>query len=216
MIATFAIEIALALYTVIRYKMTHVTRLIGAALVLLALFQFAEYNVCENIWGHANVFSRVGFIAITMLPPVGIHLVRAISKRSSDWLVGAAYATGLSFALVFGLSDSAFNNHVCTGNYVIFHLAPNLGGLYFAYYYFWLVLGVLLCLYYSITSSQKVRQALIFQAIGYLSFVLPTAIANTLNPTSIQGLPSVMCGFAVIYALLLAFGIAPALLTRKK
>ena len=48
MLATLAIEIILAIHTVWRYKLTPVTRIVVALLVCLALFQWAEYNVCEG------------------------------------------------------------------------------------------------------------------------------------------------------------------------
>ena len=48
MLATLVIEIILALHTIWRYKLTPVTRIVVALLVCLALFQWAEYNVCEG------------------------------------------------------------------------------------------------------------------------------------------------------------------------
>lgn len=48
MLATLAIELVLALYTFWRYKLNAVTRIVMALLICLALFQWAEYNVCEG------------------------------------------------------------------------------------------------------------------------------------------------------------------------
>ena len=48
MLATLAIEITLAIYTFWRYKLNAVTRIAMALLICLALFQWAEYNVCEG------------------------------------------------------------------------------------------------------------------------------------------------------------------------
>jgi hypothetical protein len=216
MLATFAIETALFIYTLVRYKMSTLTRLIAASLALLAIFQLAEYYVCHVGGTSVTLSSRLGYMAITMLPPVGIHLIKTISGRGSKYFVSLAYASGGTFALFLGLSASAFSGHVCANNYAIFQLAPNLGGIYFAYYYFWLLLGILAGLYFSIDASKKSREALIYQVIGYLSFLLPTGIVNALHPDTIDGIPSVMCGFAVIYALILTFGIAPAAAVKVK
>jgi hypothetical protein len=213
MIATFLIETSLLCYTLWRYKMTALTRLIATTIGLLAAFQFAEYHVCQGMSG--NIYSRIGFIAITFLPPLGLHLVRTISGRGSQYLVWAAYASGLAFALTFGFADNAFISNVCAGNYAVFQLRPGLGGMYFMYYYFWLIVGIVQCQMYSMTAKPKIREALTFQAMGYLSFILPVGIVNALNPTTIDGIPSIMCGFAVIYALLLAFGITPRVLSEK-
>lgn len=208
MVATCIVEIGLLIYTVIRYRMTVLIRLTAATLLLLALFQLCEFHVCRSGW-IAGTWSRIGFMAITMLPPLGIHIIRNISGRGSRVLSWAAYASGVIFAGVLGFSRTAFDGHICAGNYAIFQLAPRLGGLYFGYYYLWLFIGIGLSLYLSIKARTLIREALILQAVGFLVFVLPTGIVNDLNPTTISGIPSIMCGFAVLYALILVFAIVP-------
>jgi hypothetical protein len=39
--------------------------------------------------------------------------------------------------------------------------------------------------------------------------LLPTAISVTLAPAAVREIPSIMCGFALIFALILAGGIIP-------
>lgn len=215
MVATCIIEVALLIYTVCRYKMTTITRLTTATLVLLALFQLCEFHVCRSGWV-AGTWSRIGFMAITLLPPIGIHIIRNMSHRGWRGLTWAAYASGAIFAGVFGFSKSAFDGHVCAGNYAIFQLAPRLGGLYFGYYYWWLFMGIGLSLYFSIRARRLIREALILQALGLLVFVLPTGIVNDLNPQTISGIPSIMCGFAVLYAFILVFAIVPRVIKDQK
>jgi hypothetical protein len=209
MLGTFAVEICLAVYTLVKYKMSTVGRLATATLTLLAMFQLSEYNVCGRGSTAALEWSRIGYVSITLLPPLVLHLVFIIAKKKSRILVWLAYASSLGFAVVFGVSASAFASHICAGNYAIFQLIRPLGGYYFIYYYAWLMVGIGACLYFSITASVLVRQALILQTLGYLSFLLPTGIVNAVNPQTIAGIPSVMCGFAVIYAIILAVGIVP-------
>ena len=209
MIATCIIEVSLLLYTLFRYKMNTVVRLAVATLGLLALFQLSEFTVCGATQWSANLWSRVGYIAITLLPPLGIHLIHVLSGRGPVWLVRLAYLTGIAFALIFGLMPTAFQDHICAGNYAIFQLKPGLGGLYFGYYYSWLILGICQALLFAATAKVNVRKALLYQVCGWLSFLLPTGIVNALNPQTIAGIPSVMCGFAVIYAIVLVFGILP-------
>lgn len=216
MLATMIVETGLAIYTLLRYKLTPLTRLVVTMLVLLAVFQLAEFNVCgKSGLPIADVWSRIGYAAITMLPVLGIHLIQTISKRGWYWIKWVAYISGLYFAVVLGLSASTFSGHVCAGNYAIFQLT-NSGGSFFAYYYFWLFVGIGMSLYFSITAKQHVREALVLQAVGYLTFLLPTGLVNAINPKTIDGIPSIMCGFAVIYALLLALGIVPLLLSKQK
>lgn len=215
MVATCIIEVALLIYTVIRYKMTILTRLTAAALALLALFQLSEFHVCRS-GGGAGAWSRIGFVAITLLPPLGIHIIQNISGRGWRALMWAAYASGAVFAGVLGFSKAAFESHVCAGNYAIFQLAPRLGGFYFQYYYLWLFVGIAMSLYFSTKARRLIREALVLQAVGFLIFILPTGIVNDLNPSTISGVPSIMCGFAVLYAFVLVFAIVPRALKDQK
>ena len=215
MLATFIIEIILAIYTLVRYKMTTLVRLATAIISLLALFQLAEFNVCGRSSASALVWSRIGYVAITLVPPLALHLISVITKRKPKLILWLAYSTSIGFAVMFGLSSSAFAGHVCAGNYAIFQLVRPLGGFYFGYYYTWLLVGIAQCLFYSVNAKQHVREALILQVCGYLSFLLPTGIVNALNPKTIVGIPSVMCGFAVIYSITLAIGIVPIIQKRK-
>jgi hypothetical protein len=215
MVATCIIEVALLIYTALRYRMTVITRLTMLTLVLLALFQLCEFHVCRSGW-IAGTWSRIGFMAITLLPPIGIHIICTISGRGWRGLTWTAYASGAIFAGLFGFSGSVFDGHVCAGNYAIFQLVPRLGGLYFGYYYIWLFVGIGLSLYFSIKAGTLIREALILQALGFLVFVLPTGIVNDLNPKTISGIPSIMCGFAVLYALILVFAIVPRVLSDQK
>lgn len=214
MIATFTIESLLFIYTVARYRMTPLGRIIGASLACLAIFQFAEYHVCGLSTMPAS-WSRVGYVAITLLPALGIHLVQEIAGKSSRLLQGAAYASSLTFAGVFGLNGTIFQGHVCGGNYAIFQMASPMGGIYFTYYYFWLFVGMALAWYYALSASRNIRKALLLQMFGYVSFVLPTSIVNAVSPQTLSGVPSIMCGFAVTYALILVFMIVPLVLSRR-
>jgi len=215
MLATFIIEITLVVYVIFRYKLTPIARLVVIMLFLLALFQLAEYRECGSASATILSWSRIGYIAITLLPALALHLVFLIAKRKERLMLWLAYGSSFAFAVIFGFSSSAFITHACTGNYAIFQLAQNLGGLYFVYYYFWLLAGIGLALYFSINTGKSSRRALVWQVFGYLSFLLPTAIVNTVKPETISGLPSIMCGFAVIYAIVLALAILPSIQNRK-
>lgn len=208
MLATFIIEIALALYAIFRYKLDEVGRLVVLLLMLLAIFQLAEYNVCESGWIGHEWASRIGYAAITALPPLGIHLAYALAGRKKRPLLPPAYIIGGLFALFFLLVPGAFAGHDCLGNYVIFQTAPGLSWLYALYYYGWLVAGVALC-WQLAKQVSKSKLALLGLAVGYLAFILPTTAVNIIDPSTVQGIPSIMCGFAVLLAILLAFWVLP-------
>jgi len=221
MVATLLIETSLALYTVWRYKMTSISRLIVAALIGLATFQLAEYFVCTGYGLHAEQWSRVGFVAITTLPPLGLHILHVISNKPSRKLVNIAYASMVGFMVFFLTYPTSFIGHQCTGNYVIFQIGYRMGGFYAVYYYGWLLIAIGLGIRWANqlrnkekTSSRRLEsiRALI---IGYLVFLLPTGIANTVKPATRQGIPSIMCGFAIIFALIIALYILPRMGTSR-
>lgn len=216
MMATFVIEIALMLYVLYRYRMNMVSRLAAAMLFFLALFQLAEYNVCGGMGIHAETWSRVGFISITMLPVLGVHLVHVMAKSKRRLLPVAAYTTALIWGVFFVLGQNALNGHECAGNYVIFQMTDLGSFLYGTYYYGWLFAGIVSALYFSRSAVKKVRQALYLLVAGYLVFLVPTALVVGINPKAIAGIPSIMCGFAVLYALILTFGIMPRVGSVRK
>lgn len=212
MITTFVIEISLAVYTLWRYHLNEVTRIVFTLLVLLATFQLAEYMVCEGPLGSGAAWSRAGFVAITMLPPLGIHLVYALAKASRRLLLWPAYGTAAAFSVFFLVISTAFAGHVCAGNYVIFDVTPGLGAWFAVYYYGWLLAGVLLARHYGLRGkSTRLRRSLTALSIGYAAFIVPTATVNMISPDSVKAIPSIMCGFAVILAVILVVAVIPGM-----
>lgn len=211
MLATFIIEIVFALYVITRYKLTPISRLAVAVLVGLAIFQLAEYNVCETAWGVDSLtWARIGYVAITFLPPLGLHLAIRIAKQKQPLLVGGAYLVGIIFAGFFLFSGHGMLGQECLGNYVIFSIASWAVKLYAVYYYGLLALSV----GYSLKAARSLKkqpqkQALIALAVGYLAFIVPTTAANIVDPSTLAGIPSIMCGFAVILAVILTLVVVP-------
>lgn len=215
MLATLTTETVLAIYTIWRYKMTVAARLITAMFVCLAAFQLSEYFVCTGYGLRAEQWSRLGFVMITILPPLGLHLAHVLAGKPKRRLVAASYATMVGYIGVFMFYHAAFNGHQCTGNYVIFQIGARLGGWYYFYYFAWLAAGVGLC---AIWANQLMEQGRTFVKqleavrgliVGYLVFLIPVALANTIKPQTRRGIPSIMCGFAVILAFILAAYILP-------
>jgi len=206
MMATFVIEVSLLLYTLFRYKLTTVTRLAALLLFFLATFQLAEFMSCGST--DYQTWSVIGFVAITALPPLCIHMILAIAGKNRPVIKIGSYILAVMFAGVF-LLPNAFVNHQCAGNYVIFKLTNGLSDAYFVYYYGLLFIGLALAMYYAVHASLHVRKALSYQVVGYLSFLLPTATVNIAQPETTAAIPSIMCGFAVIYAIIIVFGILP-------
>lgn len=216
MIVTFVIEIVLLVAVLLTRKKSKNISLVLLILAALAFFQLCEYFVCGGFGINGATWSRLGFIAITTLPPLGLHLIYRIAGKKSNLLVPTGYALMALWIVVFGFSEAAFNSHACTGNYVIFDLKDVVGYLYSAYYYGTLLAGIAKALKYGNDSKKKhTREALYAMIVGYVAFMLPTAIVNTLNPLTLKGIPSIMCGFAILFAIILYFYILPRIASHN-
>lgn len=211
MLATIIIEISGALYVLFRYKLTSVTRLAVAILAGLALFQLAEYNICEGAFGIDSLtWARVGYVAITLLPPLGLHLAMRIAGQKQTFALSVAYASAAVFAAIFMFVGHGMQSQECLGNYVIFTIAAWATVPYGLYYYGFLLFTVGYALRAAQSIKQKhIRQALVALAAGYMAFIIPTTAANLVDPSTIAGIPSVMCGFAVILAVVLTTIVMP-------
>lgn len=215
MIATIIIEVTLAVYTVWRYKLTPIVRLAALMFASLAVFQLAEYMVCRDV-GDGMLWSRIGYVAITALPPLGLHMYYAMTKTRNRPLVAVAYLNGLAFVSFFLLAPDAFTGQVCLGNYVIFSLLPGSGWMYALYYYGWLAAVLVLCWKYLRQAKGRGRRTVQGLAAGYAVFLIPAATAGLLKPETLVAMPSIMCGFAVLLAIIMAFTVLPAAAEKRK
>jgi hypothetical protein len=211
MLATFFIEVFCAVYVIAKYRLTAVTRIAAALLIGLAVFQLAEFNVCVGAFGVDSLtWARIGYVAITALPPLGIHLMLTIAGVKNPWLVATGYISGLVFACIFLFVGQGMGAQQCLGNYVIFSIAPWSVIPYFIYYYGWLLVAVGYSLYLgSRLKKRNQKIALYCLAVGYAAFIVPTTAVNIMDPSTIAGIPSIMCGFAVILAIILTGFVIP-------
>lgn len=209
MIATFAIEIFLAMYVLFRYQPNNTVKLIVITLFALAMFQLAEYNVCGG--SNGQIWSRVGYVSITALPVLGLHLLNRFRGLGLTYLNKVAYLSMGFLMAYFAFSPNAFAGYECTGNYVIFQMTSFMTSVYMLYYYGWLMAAVGLGLKHLLRKDTPKEQKQPIKAllVGYAVFIVPTAIVITINPSAASGIPSIMCGFAVLFALLLGGKIAP-------
>lgn len=210
MIATFAIELVMAVYVVWRYKLNSISRIAVLLLVFLATFQLAEFMVCTGSAAAAMWWSRIGYTAIALLPPLGIHLAYQLAGAKKRPWIWPAYGTAAAFAVYFASAGQSIAGQACLGNYVIFELAPAAGSLFAAYYYGWLAIGIMLAVHLGKQVQAKRKRYALFGLIaGYASFIVPTVVVNVASTDTVRGIPSIMCGFAVLFAFILVGWILP-------
>lgn len=215
MIATIIIESGLLLYTIWRYKMDALTKLIVLCLFSLAVFQLSEYNVCTGTGLKASDWARLGYVSISLLPPLGLHILHVLAGKHRRRLVLAAYLSTAVVITYFFAYRAAFTGFQCTGNYVIFQIGDVASIAYGIYYYGWLITAIYLGVRWAKqlkTAGKPVLdrlQAVRAMIVGYLVFIVPTALVYSVSPASRRAIPSIMCGFAVLFALILTMYILP-------
>jgi hypothetical protein len=208
MLATFIFEIGAALYVMWRYHMNTSARLITALLICLGVFQLSEYMLCGGLGLKSFEWARLGYISITLLPALCIYLAAVIAKKNVKPLIIAAYTSAAACALYFALTPGAINGHECRPNYAVFDFSQVSLIVYSVYYYGWLVAGTVLSYVWSKEATKR-RAPLLWLTAGYLLFMAPTTTVNILYPETLAGIPSIMCGFAVLLAVVLVTRIAP-------
>ena len=208
MIATMVIELGLAAWVIARYASRTPQRLITAMLVLLAAFQYAEYNICASS-GFGLMWPRLGYDFITFLPPLGIHLAILLRREDRPGLIITAYAAAAIFAATFTFGPNSLESGVCGGNYVILMLHPYLSNLYGVYYFGLESIALWLAFTPARHSTLKYRQALRWLGVAYLTMMVPTMVIYFLLPAANVAIPSIMCGFAVILSLIVGLRVAP-------
>ncbi len=209
MLATFVIEIVFAAYILWRYELNTTSRLVVAVLVFLAIFQGTEFAICGNTGMQGGLWSRIGYSAITMLPPLGLHLVYSVADKKSKLLVPLAYVSATLFIAYFAFVTVAITGQTCYANYAVFDTTKGSSLVFGAYYYGWMFTSIYLASNWLKTVKKHQARALTALTIGFMSFIVPTAAVNLIIPSTINGIPSIMCGFAVILAFILVGKVAP-------
>lgn len=223
MLLTFLFESFAAILALIKYKTSSTSRLIIYILLALAGFQLAEFMVCGGFGFSGFEWARFGFVSITLLPPLGLHLAYKIAGVKTGVLIKIAYATCVIFMVYYAFSIVTVEANSCRANYSVFNTPAIWNELFGIYYYGWMLTGiwfsfrqVSLLQVKSLKKNQTKISALNWLAVGYLSFILPTTFVNLVNPATIEGIPSIMCGFAVLLAIVLIGFVAPLALEKRK
>jgi hypothetical protein len=214
MLLTFIIEFALAIYILFTAKLKASSTLIILILIVLGIFQLAEYQVCSN---RSLIWMKMGYVAITLLPSLGMHLINLIIKKS--WYNYVSYGLATLFIGAFLISTMSIQTAVCGGNYIMTTINKNVLSHYFTYYYYLMLLFGLIISFRFMNSQKKdptgklETNYLAWIAFGYASFMIPTATVYFLSQSARSGIPSIMCGFAIFLAIILVLKVYP--ISRK-
>ncbi|MDR3692955.1 MAG: hypothetical protein P4L46_26480 [Fimbriimonas sp.] len=213
MLATFLVETVFAIYMGLRYASSVFRNLVCLILLCLASFQLAEYQVCVGPRDTAPIWGRFGLIGITMLPALGMHLIGAVTRKSI--LTSIGYIIAGFYVLFFAFIPGATGQPECNGNYVIIQIGSGWYNVLFSAYYWIFILLAMVELTLRLTRRDPPpgfgfsRQLIALTLAGYLSFTVPMGIAALLTSEVRRAIPSVMCGFALILAIILTVYVTP-------
>ena len=115
----------------------------------------------------------------------------------------------------FLLAVNGVSAGVCLGNYVIFENQPGISEWYGLYYYGLLFVAIAYAYTRGKNAKKHIRRSLWSLIVGYVLFIAPTTFVNIIDPSTITGIPSIMCGFAVLMAVALAGKVLPEYTKQK-
>jgi hypothetical protein len=198
-LATFIIELSLAGYVLFRYGLNNFSRVSIFIMLLLGSFQLAEYLICSG--GDPQMWSKFGTIAITLLPAAGLHMVSMLTRPTRWTGVGYLFA-GLLVAAVIFLQVPILPQ--CTGKFMLLKFETWFDILFNIYYglFIFIALEMIVRTWRQHKGNKK---QLFWAMVAYLIFIIPTALVFLVISLSKEAIPSIMCGFAVLGALILVF-----------
>ena len=179
-----------------------------AILLLLAGYQVAEVAICANP-AASGALPRLAFAVVTGLPPLGVLLVAQLHRPRSRGYHVTAYAGLFVAAGMIGwvaFDPSFASASVCNAVFARYnHAMPR-----FAVYawYYWLGLFAMIALSGASLRSRadRLHRALMrIVFVGTLGFVAPSVLTTQFVPAAQGALPSIMCHFALILAVSLAW-----------
>ena len=212
MLATFIIEILLALYTALTQRGI-IARISILLLLCLAAFQISEYTVCGGPESIKLAWTKFGLVCISFLPALGVHLASKLTRQTLFVHIG--YAAAFISSVAFITIPHAAAPGYCLGNYVLIAL-PNarLTELYSYYYFGFILIGMSQLIWGMFYEDKKTLSPILYWArlwflLGYLSFTVPMGIWAFIEPAARPGTPSIMCGFALSLAVIVALRVVP-------
>jgi len=203
---TFMIEGILGLMAMYRYRHTLFGKLAVWLIFFLAFFQISEYLVCGT--SQFYPWSTIGWICITFLPAIGLHMTSLLTKKT--WWVSFGYLMSLIFTIYFVSVGQPFSAVDCPGNFVHYIFESALLGFIYPIYYAWFLLLALVRLGGYYLQGGPTKTIIGWFIGGYFSFMIPTTLVYIILPAPLESFPSVFCGFAVLLALIMVVKILPA------
>ncbi len=191
--STFLIEFLLGIFLLYLSK----SRLneIGAIILFsLGFYQLGEFFICKDIL--MDLWARIGYSFATLLPALGLHLTFILTRKKFNFYY---YLVPGFFIFFILFTNQVISGSVCHKFFVEFLYGSNLFYyLHSVYYALFLFVAVFLII------KNKIKNKILY-LLSLLSFILPTLILLILFPELLRTTGSVLCHFALLFAILLFY-----------
>lgn len=180
----------------------------GAILLLLAGYQLTEVAICADV-AAAGFLPRLAFLIVTWLPPLGLLLIAQLRRPRSRPLYGVActmLAAAAGIAVWIVVDRSFASASVCNAVYARYaHAMPRFQA--YAGFYWIGLLGMLVGSGYGAATCNEPRRRKQLEAVlvGTIAFIAPAMAVSWFVPAARGALPSILCHFALLFALCLAW-----------
>lgn len=171
-------------------------------IALLLVYQSFEFIICNlNFTSSLTVY--LAFVAITLLSPAGITLVILFYSYKIKYAF-LVYIPALFWISYYFFTISNFEVVKCSMLYAAYNYPL---GFWYGLTYYAVILLTLIIIVFNIRKTKRPesnKQNYILLT-AFLSFTLPMIIAYFLYPLIVEVIESVMCKFAFLFAVLLAY-----------
>ena len=201
-LATAITEWVLALILITSFRKSKLTPYFSIILMLLGIYQFTEFMLCFS----ANlIWVRVGFIAYSFLPVLGLHATLFyLNKRKNFTLL---YAIPIVYSFLALLTPNFVLSGTCMRLFVSVKTILSNNALLVLPYMLYYIIFITIAFIYLVREYLKVKdktrkKVSFFIALGIFCMTLPTFIVLQIFPIFNVNLPSVLCHFALLLAII--------------
>jgi len=177
-------------------------------IVLLACYQTMEFLICQ-VELQSPFFPYFAFVVISFLPPLNLLIALALKlKTESKFLEKIIFIPVIFFSIYYSFIVPEFAVTSCTVLYATYNYP--LGDLFGFFYYLPILISIFLLIRLIKKESDK-KSKLVGKVLlaGSIFISIPPLLGFTLmfagSYSFISAVESVMCKFAFVYALCLAF-----------
>ena len=210
-LATALIEFLVAFWLYLKFPLKPLKIFFVIILCLLGFYQLTEFMLC--VFGQAEIWGKMGFIAYTLIPAVTLYFsLILIKKKANLWLVMFWPLYFVSYALLdtnFILQGTCSTLFVTVRNKFSFpdsRLLPF--SIYSFYYYSYLALSSATIIWGALKSQTKKEKRIFW--LMFISIILtlfPPLFLIVIFPSLGIKFPSVYCQFAMILTIVAIIGL---------